>query len=608
MKANKLLILISGAALSHCSPTESGPGWPQYRGDLSGTGYSELSQVNAANVGNLALAWDYELSLPAGDETRRANSQVTPVVVDNRMYLPAAGRVVALDPVTGDQIWSHDTGDANPSRRGVSYWPGSGNLGPRIYFTSGDSLHALDAETGTAITDFGNGGVIALGTPYNSVPLVYENIIVVGANTPRGQAGGIGNPRAFDAVSGDALWEFSSVAQPGDPANATWDGDSWVDRLGANAWPFYFTVDTERELLYVPLASPIPFAYGGDRAGSNLYANSIVALHIRTGEYAWHYQTIHHDLWDHDPPAPPTLFDIGSGEQAVPALAVTTKSGYLFLLNRESGEPLYEIEERVVPASLVPGEDSYSTQPIPVSPPAIARVGFGPGDLVTAADTNAEHAQACAELLASMGDVVNQGAYTPWVLRQVAEQPVTTLLFPGLGGGPNWGGAAFDQASGMVFVMAADIGTFGWLESAGDGSELPYQLRTPRPSGFDVAMAGSRWPCHKPPWGRLTAVDTASGDIVWQQPLGITEGLPADRQRTGRAGRAGAVVTASGLLFIAATDDNRLRALRVSDGEELWQAQLPARGNANPLTYLGSDGRQYIAIAATEQLLSFALP
>ncbi|MEQ8954409.1 MAG: PQQ-binding-like beta-propeller repeat protein, partial [Gammaproteobacteria bacterium] len=229
-------------------------------------------------------------------------------------------------------------------------------------------------------------------------------------------------------------------------------------------------------------------------------------------------------------------------------------------------------------------------------------------ELVTAVDTNAEHAQACAELYASMGNVLNLGPYTPWVLRENPEDRDTTLLFPGLVGGPNWGGAAYDPASQRVFVMAADVGTFGWLEPAPQGSDLPFLLQTPRPSSFDVAMGDSRWPCHRPPWGRLTAVDTTTGNIVWQQPLGITAGLPAAKQVTGRAGRAGALVTASGLLFIAATDDDRLRALRVTDGAELWQVQLPARGNANPLSYRGSDGRQYIAIAATERLLSFALP
>ena len=201
------------------------------------------------------------------------------------------------------------------------------------------------------------------------MPLVYGNIVVVGANTPRGAPGGIGNARAFDARTGDKVWEFSSVPQPGEPGHDTWDGDSWRDRLGVNAWPFYFSMDEERGLLYLPLASPIPADYGGDRHGANLYGNSVVAVDIETGAYRWHFQTIHHDLWDADPPAPPVLFDIARDGGAIPALGVTTKSGYLYILNRETGEPVYGVEERPVAASDVPGERAAATQPIPLKPP-----------------------------------------------------------------------------------------------------------------------------------------------------------------------------------------------------------------------------------------------
>ena len=221
------------------------------------------------------------------------------------MYLPAVDRVVALDPTTGAEIWRYSVVDGAPSRRGVAYWPGEDDTPPRVIFTAGRRLIVIDAATGTSAAGFGQSGEIDMMIPYNSVPLVYENIVVVGANTPRGAPGGIGNARAFDARTGAKVWEFSSVPQPGSIGHDTWEGDSWVGRLGANAWPFYFTMDEERGHLYVPLASPIPFAYGGDRAGANLFANSLVAVDIRTGEYVWHFQTIHHDLWDHDPPAAP---------------------------------------------------------------------------------------------------------------------------------------------------------------------------------------------------------------------------------------------------------------------------------------------------------------
>ncbi len=582
--------------------------WPMYRGNLAGTGFSPLTQITSENVASLIESWSYSLRNDESQNSREPNSQATPIVVDGRMYLPAADRVVALDPVTGEEIWRYTLSEGSPSRRGVAYWAGDDTNTPRIFFTSRRRLIALDAATGEVATDFGQSGEIDMITPYISVPMVYENIIVVGANTPAGAAGGIGNARAFDAISGNKIWEFSSVPQPGSLGHDTWEGDSWVDRLGANAWPFYFTVDEERDLLFIPLASPIPFGYGGDRGGSNLFANSIVAVNIYNGEYVWHFQTIHHDLWDHDPPAPPALFDIAQNAAPIPALGVTTKSGYLYILNRETGEPIFGVEERAMPQSEVPGEQTFATQPIPVKPPPMARVSYDPSELVTAADTSTEHAAACAELVENIGEIVNAGAYTPWSYRPGGTTGRTTLLFPGLTGGPNWGGVAFDSNSGYAFVYSADIGAFGWMEEAEDGADLPYVRRGPRPGGFDVRIGDMRLPCQKPPWSNLTAVDTSTGDIVWQRPIGITEGLPADKQNTGRPGRAAALITASNLLFIASTDDSRLRALNARTGDQLWETVLDRRGNANPMTYLGSDNNQYLVISATDRLVTFRLP
>ena len=588
------LLLLAGCG----QEAAQAPDWNLYRGDLAGTGYSSLAQVNRENVGLLEPAWEYSLRGTDGG----ANSQVTPIIAGDVMYFPAADRIVALDPVSGREIWVRQIEEGRPSRRGVAWLPGDGDNPARILFMAGSNLHAIDASSGADAAGFGAGGTVDIGVPYNSVPLIVEGVVIVGANTPPGQPGGVGNPRAFDVRTGELLWEFASVAQPGDPANASWAGDSWRGRLGANAWPFYFTADPERGMVFLPLASPIPFAWGGDRAGDNLYANAIVAVNLHSGEYIWHFQTIHHDLWDHDPPAPPSLFEL---EDGTPAMAFTTKSGYLFVLNRDTGEPIHEIIERPVPASEVPGEQTSPIQPVPSAPADLARTRFGMPDLVSATDTNAAHAAACGELLDSLGEVINLGPYTPWVHRTPDSPPRTTLLFPGLAGGPNWGGVAIDRATNVGFVLAANLGTFGWLEQAEDQS---WTLTTPRPSGFDVAMGDSRWPCQKPPWGQLSAVDLASGDVLWQQPLGITEGLPEALRNTGRPGRAGAVVTAGGLLFIAATDDNRFRALDAGTGAELWQSSLPGRGNANPMTYAGADGNQYVAIAATDTLLAFSLP
>jgi len=589
----------------------SGSQWTQYRGNLAGTGFSPLQQINQGNVTRLQGVWSYSLlasALNADENPRAPNSQATPIVVDGVMYLPAADRVIALDPVSGEELWTHRVTESAASRRGVSYWPGDNSSRPRILYTAGRRLVALDAATGELASEFGESGEIDMQIPYNSVAMVFENTVVVGANTPRGAAGGIGNARAFDARNGEKVWEFESVPQPGSLGHDTWKGDSWQGRLGANAWPFYFTVDEQRGLIYLPLASPIPFGYGGDRAGNNLFSNSLVAVDIRSGEYRWHFQTIHHDLWDHDPPAPPALFDIDKDGVSIPALGLTTKSGYLYLLNRETGEPIFDIEELPMPASDVPGEETSPTQPIPSNPPALARVSFDASDLVTANDTSAEHAAACSELLASTGGIVNQGPFTPWAYRPNGAGDRTTLLFPGLTGGPNWGGVSFDPATKYAFVFSGDIGSFGWVEESEEGAEYPMQRRGPRPGNFQVNIDGMQLPCQKPPWGTLSAVDTSTGNIAWQRAVGVSDVLPQGKQATGRPGRAAALVTAGDLLFIAATDDNRLRALDTATGNQLWETSLPKRGNANPMTYLGADGNQYVVISATDSIEAFRLP
>ena len=602
--------------VEQAAPAAGDGNWPMFRHDSAGTGYSPLAQITGGNVASLSRAWTYALqaAAPAAATGRGSaagpNSEATPIVVNGVMYLPAANRVVALEPETGKEIWQYVVSGGAPSRRGVAYWPGDAAHAPRILFTAAGRLIALDAKTGTLEATFGRGGEVELNIPYNSVPFVHANVIVVGANTPPGAIGGIGNPRAYDARSGAKLWEFSSVAQPGQIGHDTWAGDSWKDRLGVNAWPFYFTFDEPRGLLYVPLASPIPGAYGGDRKGANLFGNSVVALEIATGKYRWHFQTIHHDLWDADPPAPPSLFDVTRNGRTIPALALTTKSGYLYILNRENGQPIFGVEERRVAKSDVPGESAFPTQPIPAKPPPIARVDYKPADLVTATDTTAEHAAACAEIVEKNG-VYNAGPFTPWAYRAPGVPPKTAVVFPGGLGGANWGGTAYVPRLGYVVVATQDVGALGWMESK-DGSLVAFDKSSPeRPAGrgiFDVRTDGVSLPCQKPPWGRLMAINTATGDIAWQTPLGITERLPAEKQKTGRPLVAGPIVTAGGLIFIAATDDNRFRALDASTGRELWTTTLERRGNADPMTYQGKNGKQYVAIVATDTLIVYALP
>jgi quinoprotein glucose dehydrogenase len=610
-------LLVHSAGTRQPSTETIGGDWPMYRHDMAGTGYSPLTEVSTRNVATLAQVWTYRLQSDApaapGPSGRGGaggvNSEVTPIVVNRVMYVPAANRVVALEPETGKEIWRHPVSGAAPSRRGVAYWRGEGDTPPRIIFTAGRRLIAIDAGTGAPAPGFGTDGEVDMVVPYNSVPLVYRNTVVVGANTPQGAIGGIGNPRAFDARTGARLWEFSAVPQPGTVGHDTWEGDSWKGRLGVNAWPFYFTLDEQRGLLYLPLASPVPGAYGGDRKGANLYGNSVVAVDIQTGAYKWHFQTIHHDLWDHDPPAPPGLFEVVRNGRRVPALGLTTKSGYLYILNRETGQPIFGVEERPVPKSDVPGELAFATQPFPVKPPALARVGYTPADLVTASDTTAEHANACAELVEKSGGVTNAGPFTPWRFRAEGARPASTLLFPGGLGGANWGGTASDPGTGYVFVVTQDVGALGWIEKAKDGAPVPYDKSTGGGRGtFDVRIADTNWPCQKPPWGRLTAVNTSTGDIAWQIRLGITEQLPEGKQNTGRPALAGAIVTAGGVLFVASTDDNRFRAFEAKTGRQLWVTKLERRGNADPMTYRGRNGKQYVAVVATDTLVVYALP
>jgi quinoprotein glucose dehydrogenase len=611
--ALSVVLVQSGASQQAPAGTETG--WPMYRHDVAGTGYTALTQINTKNVSGLTQVWTFRLQGDApvpptgrGGAAGGVNSQATPIVVNGVMYLPASNRVVALDPETGKEIWSSPVAGGAPSRRGVAYWPGEAGSPPRIIFAAGRRLMAVNATTGAPVAGFGKDGEVDMGVPYNSVPFVYRNVVVVGANTPPGTIGGVGNARAFDARTGAKLWEFSSVPPPGAIGHDTWEGDSWKNRLGVNAWPFYFTLDQQRGLLYIPLASPIAGAYGGDRKGANLFGNSVVAVDVQTGTYKWHFQTIHHDLWDADPPAPPGLFDITQNGQRIPALAVTTKSGYMYILNRETGRPIFGVEERPMPKSDVPGELAFPTQPIPIKPPAIARVTYRPEDVVSAADTTPEHAQACQELIQKIGGVHNAGPFTPWGFRAEGGKSPSTLVFPGGLGGANWGGTAYDPATGYIFVATQDVGALGSMEKAREGSPVPFEKTTPGRSTFDVRIGESNWPCQKPPWGRLTAINTSTGDIAWQTPLGITEQLPPGKQNTGRPVLAGPIITAGGVAFIASTDDNRFRALDARSGKELWITRLERRGNANPITYLGRSGKQYVAVVATDLLAVYALP
>jgi glucose dehydrogenase len=466
---------------------------------------------------------------------------------------------------------------------------------------------------------FGAAGFVDTGVNWGGVPLVYKNVVVLGAaNGEVTQGDSPGDTRAYDARSGDKLWNFVSVAQPGDPNHAAaWLDDGWKKRQGVNHWGWYLTVDEQRDIVYTTLGSPAGNYWGGDRPGTNLYANSVVALDANTGKYLWHFQSVHHDLWDSDQPAAPTLIDIKQNGRTIPALGLIGKTAWMFILDRTTGRPIFGVEERPVPKGDVPGEWYSPTQPFPVKPPALARISFKKEDLVTAEDTTPEHAKACMDAYDRAGGYENFGPFTPFMFHEAGTPPKSSIQFPG-NGGTNWGGPAGDPELGYIFAFTQDAALSGWIEKkvpggnygSGDGSPQPYDrgsVAGPGPySGFSAGTPSM--PCQKPPWGRLTAVNANTGDFAWQITLGVSDNLPAEKQNTGRGGSAGPIVTAGGLVFIGATSDSRFRGIDSRTGKELWVTRMNGNGSANPMTYQGKSGKQYVAQAAGGTLNVYALP
>ena len=658
--------------------------WEVYRGDKGSTGYSALDQINRTNLDLLEVAWIYH----TGDarEGNRSTIQCNPIVVNGMMYVTSPQlKLIALDPLHGKDIWQFNPfvdEEATGVNRGVTYWEEDNDK--RIFFSAGYCLYALNADDGSLLLNFGDSGKVDLRVGLGRDPaklavwatspgIIYKDLLIQGTALGEGYDAAPGFVRAYNVRTGEIAWTFNTIPQPGEFGYDTWDKDSYKEAGGTNAWAG-MSVDEERGMVFVPLGSPAFDFYGGNRKGTNLFGNCIVALDAQTGERRWHYQLVHHDLWDYDLPAPPTLVTIKNGQRKTDAVAQVTKMGMVFLFNRLSGESLFPIKERAVPRSGLMGEAAWPTQPFPVKPAPFARQYFSESDITGISDS--AHAFVKEKVKnAKMGPI-----FTPPDTNGVVQ-------FPGTRGGAEWGGASFDPGTGVLYVNANEIpllvkmkpipvadddavtsrgekiytlnnctmchganraGTAVFpslqqlskknsreqvaaLLKKGKGQMPAYPNITNEDkkalidflfdaeqnrehtqtaatnaeqqyryvhNGWTVLTDKEGYPGVKPPWGTLNAIDLNKGELLWKVPLGeypelVKRGIPA----TGTQNLGGAVVTAGGLVIIAATFDEKLRIFDKHTGKLLWEYKLPAGGYATPATYM-LNGKQYIVIAA----------
>ena len=605
--------------------------WRTIGRDLGLTRFSPLTQINKSNVSRLSTAWTYAL---------KSVNSAAPLVVGGTMYFPAGFRIVALDADSGKELWVYTAqsgGGASPtgrgggfSARGVGYWPGDAKDPPRIVVMMGAKLLSLDAKTGQPVASFGEGGTVDVGVSFGGTPTIANGVIEIGAATTEDPLGVPGNSRAFDARTGKKLWEFQNVPVIGQEGHDTWGEVGWWGRSGVNQWGFAAPVDAAKGIIYIPVGNPSPNYWGGDRPGANLYGNTILALDIKTGKKVWHFQTVHHDLWDTDQPSDGPLLTLNIDGRKREGIVAVNKSSWFFELDANTGKPLIPVVEKPVPKGDVPGEYYIPTQPMPVRPGPLSRVSMTKADMVTAEDTTAEHAAACQAMWDKAGGFYNAGPYTPFMFHKDGDPPKSTIQLPGGTGGVNWGGAAADLNTGWVYVNAQATSLVGWVEkkdpkvsysfdapftdqpydrASVDGKGPFFSFSAPISGKYDDKgrAVGPQAPCYKPPWGRLEAIDANTGTIKWAVPLGVMEGLPAGKQLVGNSGSAGPSVTAGGLVFVGATNDKRFRAFDATTGKQLWEATLSGNGNANPISFAGKSGKQYVAINAGGVINVFSL-
>ncbi len=652
--------------------------WRHYGGGPDSIRYSKLSQINRSNVSRLATAWTFD----TGDALKGSEMQCNPIIVDGVLYATSPKtRVFALDAATGREIWNFspfaDLAKAGRGRnRGVTYWSGGGES--RIFVAVRSHLYALDAKTGRPVATFGDNGKVdlreglgrdprTLNVTSSSPGVVFEDLLVVPTLMSEDLPSAPGDIRAYDVRTGKIRWSFHTIPHPGEFGYDTWPPDAWKYAGGANNWPG-MALDVKRGLLFVPTGSASSDFYGANRAGANLFANTLLALKASTGERVWHFQAVHHDLWDRDFPTPPSLITIRRGGRTIDAVAQATKSAHVYVFERETGKPLFPIEERGVPKSEVDGEWTAPTQPLPLAPPAFSRQVLTE-DMLTTRTPEAHRA-----VLERFRKVRSAGQWVPPSFEG-------SIVFPGFDGGAEWGGQAFDPETGLYYVNANEMAwilrlvprpvpaskmsgsalyrqhcaschkedrtgtppefpsllnigarlsanevrqvmregsgrmpSFSQLHASAlnavtgyllTGRDETVELETSDPAyvkyrldGYAKFLDPDGYPAVKPPWGTLTAIDMNRGKFAWQIPLGEFPELAAKGlKNTGTENYGGPVVTAGGLVFIAATNhDRKFRAFDKRTGKLLWETHLPFSGNATPATYM-VNGRQYVVIA-----------
>lgn len=640
-----VIVILASCTQLGSPPVANHTEWSYYGRDAAGTRFSPLTQITVANVESLTVAWTYRTreTEPEFRSAEEGSLEVTPLVVDGVMYISTPlGRVMAIDPATGVQRWEYDVGIDRTigygdfTNRGVATWVDHSVARDavcrrRIIVPIIDGrLLALDANDGKPCTEFGNAGLVELKPalrvkPFEppafeitSPPVVVGDVVITGSAIADNSrlAPASGEVRAFNVRTGAPLWTWDPIPQDSlDPAFATWRNGSARRTGAANVWSV-MAADSARGMIYAPTSSPAPDYYGGERLGANRYANSIVALRITTGEVAWSFQTVHHDLWDYDNASPPALVDVTYNGVRTPAVLQATKTGQLFVLNRETGQPIFPVEERPVPKSDVAGEEAWATQPFTVLTPPLSPHVITPD---SAWGINDAERNACRALLSGLR---NDGVFTPPSLRG-------SVVLPSNIGGAHWGGVAVDTVRRIAVVPVNRIPAIVQLlpmsqlteaqanaRERAEDFEYTHMRGTPYVMRRGFAMSPNGIPCSPPPWGALVAVDLNTGLIKWQSPLGAMPVPAAPRGlASGSPQLGGPIVTASGLVFIGATLDRKFRAFDIDTGREVWSVDLPAGGKATPMTY-ESGGRQFVVIAAGgggdfgsgDHIIAYSLP